>query len=280
MIQLGKIQKLEIIRDTSIGVYLNSKEDKSKDDILLPQKYVPEDAKVGDEIEVFVYRDSEDRLIATIRKPKITLGEIKPLKVISKTRMGAFLDWGLEKDLFLPFKEQITELNIGEEYLVYLYIDKTNRLCCSMKIYKMLKSDSPYKINDKVSGIIYEIKSYYGAFVAVDYKYHGLIPTNELYGDFKCGDEIEARVTHVKEDGKLDLSLREKAYIQMDTDAEIILDKLKQNGGFINLNDKSNPEDIKMQLNISKNAFKRAVGRLLKNEKISFMEEGIKLTNK
>ncbi|WP_035289258.1 S1-like domain-containing RNA-binding protein [Clostridium sp. KNHs214] len=277
MIELGKIQNLEVIRITPIGVYLNSKEDKSEEDILLPQKQVPEGKDVGDEIEVFVYRDSEDRLIATVRKPKINLGEVALLKVVQETKIGAFLDWGLEKDLFLPFNEQITSVKVGREYLVYLYIDKSDRLCASMRIYKRLASDSPYKEDDKVKGIIYSIKDDLGAFVAVDNKYQGLISKDEFYGEYRYGDEIEARVVKVKEDGKLDLSLREKAYKQMDEDAEVILEKLKINGGVLNLNDGSDPEEIKEELNMSKKAFKRAIGRLLKEKRIQFIEKGIKL---
>lgn len=277
MIELGKIQNLEVIRITPIGVYLNSKEDKSEEDILLPQKQVPEGKDVGDEIEVFVYRDSEDRLIATVRKPKINLGEVALLKVVQETKIGAFLDWGLEKDLFLPFNEQTTSVKVGREYLVYLYIDKSDRLCASMRIYKRLASDSPYKEDDKVKGIIYSIKDDLGAFVAVDNKYQGLISKDEFYGEYRYGDEIEARVVKVKEDGKLDLSLREKAYKQMDEDAEVILEKLKSNGGVLNLNDGSDPEEIKEELNMSKKAFKRAIGRLLKEKRIQFIEKGIKL---
>ncbi|NFL73993.1 S1 RNA-binding domain-containing protein [Clostridium sporogenes] len=277
MIKLGEIQKLEIIREAPMGVYLNSKEDKSENDILLPGKQVPEDAKIGDEVEVFVYRDSEDRMIATINRPKITIGEIAPLKVIEKTKMGAFLDWGLERDLFLPFKEQTYGIQEGKEYLVYLYIDKSDRLCASMNVYRVLGTESHYKENDQVKGFIYDIKKEIGAFVAVDNEYHGLIPKNEIYDKLRYGDIVEARVTKVKEDGKLDLSIRKKAYKQMDEDADIILEKLNYNGGKLYLNDNSDPRAIKELLNMSKNAFKRAVGRLLKEGKIEFIEKGIKL---
>ncbi|KOR24621.1 S1 RNA-binding domain-containing protein [Clostridium sp. FAM 1755] len=277
MIKLGEIQKLEIIREAPMGVYLNSKEDKSENDILLPGKQVPKDAKIGDEVEVFVYRDSEDRMIATINRPKITIGEIAPLKVIEKTKMGAFLDWGLERDLFLPFKEQTYGIQEGKEYLVYLYIDKSDRLCASMNVYRVLGTESHYKENDQVKGFIYDIKKEIGAFVAVDNEYHGLIPKNEIYDKLRYGDIVEARVTKVKEDGKLDLSIRKKAYKQMDEDADIILEKLNSNGGKLYLNDNSDPRAIKELLNMSKNAFKRAVGRLLKEGKIEFIEKGIKL---
>ncbi|WP_129600166.1 CvfB family protein [Anaerophilus nitritogenes] len=275
MIELGKIQILKVIRSTSIGIYLNQTENEENDDILLPQKQVPKDIKVGDEIEVFVYRDSEDRMIATTKKPKITLGELEKLKVIETTQIGAFLDWGLEKDLFLPFKEQTNKVQVGRSYLVSLYTDKSDRLCATMDVYKLLDDQSTYKENDQVTGTIYKVKKEIGAFVAVDLKYHGLIPQNEFYGDYMCGDEVEARVVKVKEDGKLDLSLRKKAYKQMDEDVHIILDQLDRSMGVLHLNDKTSPTRIKEELNMSKNAFKRAIGRLLKEGKIKFTDEGI-----
>lgn len=277
MIELGEIQDLEVVRKTSVGVYLNSQDDEAIDSILLPQKQVPPETEVGDEIEVFVYRDSEDRMIATTRKPKLTMGALSPLKVVDITRIGAFLDWGLEKDLFLPFEEQTTEIQKGREYLVNLYIDKTDRLCATMDIYKYLSSESPYRENDRVRGIIYSIKNDMGAFVAIDNKYHGLIPLNELYGNYKCGDEVEVRVTKVREDGKLDLSLREKAHKQTNEDVKVILEKLKFVGGILPLDDHSSPDKIKDELNMSKSAFKRAVGRLLKERKIKLTEKGIEL---
>ncbi len=275
MIELGKIQKLEVIRNTSIGVYLNTKEDKESEDILLPKKQVPPEIAIGDEIEVFVYRDSEDRMIATTRRPKITLEEIACLKVVEVTRIGAFLDWGLEKDLFLPFREQNHKVRLGGNYVVSLYKDKSDRLCATMHISKLLHSQSPYKEDDKVCGTIYSIHEDIGAFVAVDDKYHGLIPKNECYGDYHYGDQIEARVIKVKEDGKLDLSVRKKSYQQMDIDAAIILDKIHQNNGILLLNDQSSPQKIKEELNMSKAAFKRGVGRLLKQRKIKFTDKGI-----
>ncbi|WP_373898108.1 S1 RNA-binding domain-containing protein [Haloimpatiens sp. FM7315] len=277
MIELGKIQNLEIVRESSIGVYLNSKTEKSENEILLPQKEVPDDAKVGDEIEVFVYRDSKDRLIATTSKPKITLGEMASLKVVQDTNIGSFLDWGLEKDLFLPFTEQITEVKEGKEYLVYLYVDKSDRLCATMKIYRNLSSESPYKKGDIVKGTIYSIKDDIGAFVAVDNKYQGLIPKSELFEKHRCKDEVEARVVKVREDGKLDLSLRQKIYKQMNTDAEYILEEMKKENGFLPLNDNSKSEEIKERLSMSKNAFKRAIGRLFKERIIEITEKGIKI---
>ncbi|TCT15449.1 hypothetical protein EDC18_103154 [Natranaerovirga pectinivora] len=274
MIALGLKQKLIINRKSEIGVYLT--DDKNSQEVLLPKKQVPSDIAEGDEIEVFIYKDSKDRIIATTNEPKIFLKEIKVLKVVEVTPIGAFLDWGLEKDLLLPFKEQTVKVKEGKEYPVALYIDKSDRLCATMDLYKYLESQSPYDKDDAIKGNIYDIKESFGAFVAIDLKYQGLIQKNELI-NLKVGDEVEGRVTEVREDGKLNISLREKAYLQMDDDADMIIKKLEANGGQLNLSDNSPPEEIKLQLNISKKAYKRAVGRLLKNEKIKITEKGIEL---
>lgn len=275
MIELGKIQRLTIKRMTSVGAYLNEKDGKSDDDVLLPKKQIPEDKNIRDEIDVFIYRDSEDRIIATTKTPKLTLGELASLQVAEVSKIGAFLDWGLEKDLFLPFKEQTSPVRKGKKYLVGLYVDKSKRLCATMDISKLLSSDSPYKVDDRVQGTIYKIVEDLGALVAVDNKYHGLIPQNELYGAYKKGDKIEGRVVKVKEDGKLDISIREKSYIQMDEDSKLILGKLLLKGGKLPYNDNSDPELIKKEFNMSKRAFKRAIGKLFKEGKIKITEDGI-----
>lgn len=275
MIELGKIQILEVIRQTPNGVYLNTRLEKSGEDILLPKNQVAQDTKVGDELEAFVYRDSEDRLIATLKKPKITLGELAVLKVAETTKIGAFLEWGLEKDLLLPFKEQETQVEKGDECLVALYVDNSNRLCATMKIYNLLSSESPYKNNDRVRGIVYSINMQYGYFVAVDNKYHGLILDKEAYGTFKVGETVEARVKKVRSDGKLELSVRDAAYKEIEGDAEKIMKLMKLRNGKLMLNDSSSPEIINAELGMSKKAFKRAVGRLLKEGAIKITDEGI-----
>lgn len=279
MIELGKIQKLEIKRYTSVGVYLNVKgsSDENKSDVLLPKRQIPKEAKVGDEIEVFIYRDSEDRMIATTSKPKIALGEIGFLRVVGITKIGAFLDWGLEKDLFLPFREQIYKVQKGKKYLVGVYIDKSDRLCATMKIKDFLQNDPPYKENDRVKGMIYSINEDIGAFVAVDNKYDGLIPMRELYGVYRAGDEVDVRIIKVKENGKLDLTIKETPHIQIEEDAEKILKRLEDNQGVLLLNDESSPEDIKKELHMSKTAFKKSVGKLLKEKKIQFTKNGIRI---
>lgn len=277
MIELGKIQKLVVARKADIGVYLKAHDEDNLNEILLPKSQVPKDTKIGDELEVFIYRDSEDRLIATTKKPKVTIGKLAMLKVVEITRIGAFLDWGLEKDLFLPFKEQIGKVVKGKSYMVGIYVDKSDRLCATMKIYNLLKANSPYKTNNKVNGIIYSINDKLGIFVAVDHIYHGLIPTREIFGNYKIGDTVESRVKKITPDGKLELSLRKQAYYQIDDDTRKIMNILKSNNGKMHLNDDSSPIEIKETLNISKAAFKRALGRLLKEGKIEISNEGTKL---
>ena len=275
MIKLGEVQNLEVKRFASIGAYLGTKEG-SDEEILLPKSQLSDDTKIGDEIEVMVYLDSRDRIIASTKRSKLQVGELGFLELISQTKIGAFLDWGLEKDLFLPFAETLGKLVIGKKYFVGLYLDKSNRICATMKIQDFLKTDPPFKENDIVEGIIYSINRDIGAFVAVDRKYNGLIPKEELLGVHEVGEELEVRVTNVKEDGKLDLSLRDRGYIQVVEDSNIILDKLKKNNGFLEFNDKSSPDDIKREFNMSKGAFKRAIGGLYKEELIIFQDNGIK----
>ena len=268
---LGKIQTLMVVKKVEFGVYLGTE----KERVLLPKKQVPKDIEVGDPIEVFLYKDSSDRLIATTKHPKIVLGELKVLKVADTGKVGAFLDWGLEKDLLLPFKEQTAKVKKGDSCLVSLYVDKSKRLCATMRVYGKLRTDSPYKKDDHVAGIIYDKSDNFGVFVAVDNQYSALIPKREVYGSYRVGDRVEARVTEVKPDGKLDLSVREKAFIQMDADAEKVLEAIDNFGGELPFNDKADPEIIKRELGLSKNAFKRAVGRLLKERKIEIKEKTI-----
>ena len=278
MLKLGEKQTLEIMKKVEFGVYLKNAEDAvGEERVLLPAKQVPEDAKVGDRIEVFLYKDSKDRLIATTKTPLLMMKEVKVLKVAQVGKMGAFLDWGLEKDLFLPFREQTRKVREGEECLVTLYIDKSSRLCATMKVYHYLSLSSPYKKDDKVEGLVYEISDNFGAFVAVDDKYSGLIAKKEFFGNIKVGDRITARVVQVKEDGKLDLSIREKALTQILIDAEKVLKVIESFDGALPFNDKANPEVIKREMQMSKNEFKKAVGHLLKTGKIEITEKSIRL---
>lgn len=274
MLQLGKKQELEIVKKVSFGVYL-AEEAQAQERVLLPKKEVAEGAKEGDRMEVFLYKDSKDRLIATIREPMMEVGGLAVLKVLEVGKIGAFLDWGLEKDLLLPFKEQTRKVREGESCLVALYVDKSNRLCATMNVYKYLRTDSPYQKDDKVKGTVYEISENFGVFVAVDQIYSGLIPKREASGSYQVGEELELRVTAVKEDGKLDLSDREKIPAQMEEDAEAVMQVIEEFAGVLPFNDKASPEVIKREFGLSKAAFKRAVGRLLKQGRIQITENRI-----
>lgn len=275
MIKLGEKQVLKVIKKVEFGVYL-AEEEGAEERVLLPVKQVPAGTGVGDKIEVFVYRDSKDRMISTVNEPLLKMGEVMRLKVAEVNKFGAFLDWGLEKDLFLPFKQQTAKVYPGDRPLVSLYIDKSNRLCATMNVYENLSTDSPYKKDDWVNGCVYETSPQFGVFVAVDDKYSGLIPKKEIYGDVRIGEMIQARVTAVKEDGKLDLSIREKAYLQIEKDAERVLAVIDSFDGVLPFNDKASPEVIKREMQMSKNEFKRAVGNLLKNGKIEIKEKAIR----
>ena len=276
MIRLGEKQELEIVKKVEFGVYLADPSEDWEERILLPAKQVPEGSAVGDKVDVFVYRDSRDRMIATVREPKLMMGQVAELTVAQMGKIGAFLDWGLEKDLLLPFKQQRGRLEEGDKVLVALYIDKSDRLCATMNVYENLRTDSPYKPDDRVVGRVYEISDNFGAFVAVDNLDSALIPKREMYGRIELGTDVSARVAQVREDGRLSLSVREKAYLQMDKDAEELLAIIDSYAGVLPFNDKASPEIIKRETNMSKNEFKRAVGRLLKEGKIEIGEKVIR----
>lgn len=277
MIKLGEKQKLVVVKKVDFGIYL-AESAESENRVLLPGKEAPKEIRVGDALEVFVYKDSKDRIISTTETPKLMMGQFAVLKVASVQKIGAFLDWGLPKDLFLPYKEQLTKLYEDDEVLVRLYIDKSSRLCASMKgIYEMLRTDSTYQAGDTVQGRVYEFSNNFGAFVAVDDKYSALVPAHEDHSYLRIGDQVEARVLEVKPDGKLTLTLREKAYLQMDKDAERVLEVLKEYAGVLPFNDKASPEIIMREMKMSKGAFKRAVGHLYKERRIEITERNIRL---
>lgn len=276
MLRLGEKQILTVVKLVDFGVYLAESQN-SQDRVLLPKKQVPELCKLHDQIEVFLYKDSKDRLIATTNTPALTLGQFAVLKVSQTGKIGAFLDWGLEKDLFLPYKEQLARVKEGDEVLVTLYIDKSSRLCASMRgIYHLLHTDAPYSKDDIVTGRVYEFSDNFGAFVAVDDRYSALIPAHEDHTKLHIGQIIEAKVTNVKPDGKMDLTLRDKAYIQMDKDAERVLAIIDEYAGVLPFTDKASPEIIMRETQLSKAAFKRAVGRLYKERKVVITENGIR----
>ena len=275
MLLLGEKQELVVVKTVTFGIYLSDTAD-GEEKVLLPGKEVPEGTKPGDRLTVFLYKDSKDRLIATRREPAMTLGRTAVLTVREVSKIGVFLDWGLEKDLLLPFREQTARLCPGDDCLAALYIDKSGRLCATMKVYHYLEKESPYHVGDEVDGRVYEVSENFGAFVAVDDRYTALIPAREVPTAVKAGDRIHARVTGVKEDGKLDLSIREKAYLQIDEDAENIMQVIGEFEGVLPFSDKASPEVIKREFGLSKNAFKRAVGRLLKQGRIEITENRIR----
>ncbi|WP_253295681.1 CvfB family protein [Roseburia sp. MSJ-14] len=276
MIRLGEKQKLTVVKRVEFGVYL-AEDAGAEERVLLPGKRVPEQTKEGDEIEVFIYKDSKDRIIATTAEPKLKMGEYTPLRVVSVQKIGAFLDWGLEKDLFLPYKEQTAKVHEGDEVLVRLYIDKSKRLCASMRgLYELLSTDSPYEAGETIHGRVYEFSNNFGAFVAVDDKYSALIPRHEDHSNLRIGEVIEAKIVEVKPDGKLTLTMRDKAYIQMEEDAQQVLKLLEQYAGVLPFTDKASPEVIMRETKMSKNAFKRAVGHLYKERKIEIKEHCIR----
>ena len=280
MIELGKKQTLTVVKTVDFGIYLA--EDKNADAenrVLLPKKQVPEGTKTGDTLEDFIYKDSQDRLIATTREPKLQVGQTALLKVVQVTKIGAFLDWGLEKDLLLPYHEQTLRVREGEECLVALYVDKSSRLCATMKVYHYLSTRTPYVVGDTVKGRVYEISERFGVFVAVDDKYSALIPAREAAGKYRPGQILELRVTEVKEDGKMNVTDRQKAYLQLNEDAEMVLGVIHEFAGVLPFDDKASPEVIKREFGLSKNAFKRAVGHLLKEGKIEIRERRIYAKN-
>ena len=277
MFQLGRKQELVVVKTVDFGVYLGEDQNAGMDErVLLPKKQVPENCNIGDKIEVFLYKDSRDRLIATVNIPKLMVGEVGFLKVSQVTKIGAFLDWGLEKDILLPYKEQTRKVREGEEVLAALYIDKSSRLAATMNVYEYLRKDSEYKKDDIVTGMIYQTSDNFGVFVAVDNIYSALIPKKEVVGELRIGDTVQARVTGVKPDGKLDLSVREKAYLQIEKDAVRILQIIDSFDGVLPFTDRANPEVIKRETQMSKNEFKRAIGNLLKNGKIEIKENCIR----
>lgn len=278
MYKLGKTQRLIIKRITSIGAFLGETIDSDdKDDILIPKKYLRKNKEVGDSLEVFIYKDNQNRPIATSKKPKAEVGDLALLQVVDTTKIGAFLDWGLDKDLLLPFEEQVGQIKKYDYHLVGVYIDKSERLTATMKVDDYFANDGKIKEDDWVDGIIYAYDSAYGAFILVEGKYNGMLHQDEITGVPKVGDNIRLRVKNVKEDGKLDLTYNNRAHVELNKDANLIYKTLADNGGYLKVNDKSDPKLIRSIFNMSKSQFKRSIGRLYKQRKINITKDGIKL---
>lgn len=273
--KLGHETVLCILREKPFGVFLGIEGKPEEGEVLLPRNEVPEGKGVGSEVKVFLYKDSKDRPIATTLRPFLLPGELRPLKVVDVNRNGAFLEWGLPKDLFLPYKEQPYPVKKGDRVLVALYEDKSGRLCATGRVYARLSADSPYKRDDTVNATVYRINPDMGAFLAVENQYFGFVPKQELHKELTLGESVEARVVRVRTDGKLDLSLQKKAYLQRESDAETILTWLLRNKGRIPYGEKAPKERIEADFHMSRNAFKRALGTLLWEGKIEIRPDEI-----
>ncbi|MBC8047384.1 MAG: GntR family transcriptional regulator [Fimbriimonadaceae bacterium] len=275
MLNIGNVNTLTILRITSVGMYLS---DEENNEVLLPNKYILPEFKVGNEAEVFIYKDSEERLIATTLEPFIKLNEFAFLQVKESNQVGAFLNWGLEKDLFVPFKEQPVKMIAGKRYVVYLYLDAgTERLTASGKIYKFLdNSELEIQEDDTVDLLIYK-ESAMGFSAIINNKYDGLIYHNEIFQEIYVGDKIKGYIKSIREDHKIDLRLQQSGYKNIEPNSEVILKYLQMHNGFLDLNDKSDPEEISQRLSMSKKTFKKAIGGLYKQQLIELRQDGIYL---
>ena len=273
MIKIGQYNNLEVVKELEFGVYLDGKEE---GEILLPLRYVPYDTNIGDIITVFIYYDSEDRIIATTEKPLAQVGEFASLKVKAVNRMGAFLDWGLMKDVLLPFSEQRADAEEGRYQLVFLYVDdKTNRIVATAKLDKFLDNVPPeYEQNEEVELIIWT-KTDIGYKVIINELHSGLLYDNEIFAKIWTGKKEKGFIKKIREDDKIDVSLQAQGYDAIEGVAKEIFEKLQDEGGFIGLNDKSSPERISSIFGISKKSFKKAIGTLYKNKLIVIKEDGI-----
>lgn len=281
MIKIGEFNELNIARKANFGYFLDAETGNTEDDVLLPKgNSEGQELELGDMIEAFIYRDSKDRLVATLKKPMAQVNDIAYLKVVSKTSMGVFIYFGLERDILVPIKEQKYDLDLGSSYLFYLYVDKTSRIAATTDIDRHLVNSSEYKIGDEVTGIAYGLQTNGSVMVAVDNKFRGVILQNEYYTEIKPGYEIKLHVKRIYEDGKLGLTPRGRAVEERTQLEEEILKYLNKHGGAMPYNDKSSPEDIKKVFNQSKNYFKNALGGLMKKGLITQDESGTKIKEK
>ena len=281
MIKLGKYNALKILRDTQVGLFLGDpeKDPEGIHDVLLPNKYVPKVFDIGEELIVFVYLDHEQRPVATTLEPYILLNEFALLRVNYVNQVGAFMDWGMEKDILVPFKEQARPMEKGKRYLVYLYMDeKTNRLVASSKTNQFLKNDDlTVEKGEEVDLIVSHITEL-GINVIINEKHKGLLYKDEVYDDaIRTGDRMRGYIKNIRPDNKIDVSLQIQGYENVEPNAEKILDELRASRGFLRLNDSSHPEDIKTVLKMSKKTFKKAIGALYREKRIEIKDDGIYL---
>jgi predicted RNA-binding protein (virulence factor B family) len=278
MLEIGKYNTLTILRDTKVGLFLGNTTD-DKDDILLPNKYVPKVFEIGEEIIVFVYLDHEERPVATTLQPYILVNEFALLRVNYINQVGAFMDWGMEKDILVPFKEQARPMEKGKRYLVYLYVDeKTNRLVASSKTNQFLSNENITVEKGEEVDIIVSHITELGINVIINEKHKGLLYKDEVYDEsIRTGDRAVGYIKNIRPDGKIDVSLQKQGYENVEPNAEKIVDELRASRGFLRLNDNSHPEDIKTVLKMSKKTFKKAIGSLYKDKLIEIKDDGIYL---
>ncbi len=275
MFKLGELNTLSALRQTDNGTYLI---DDESNEVLLPNKYVPDDLEMGNTIEVFLYKDSEDRMVATTLTPFIKLNGYAALEALDVSDNGAFFDWGLEKDLMVPYVQQVEPIEKGEYHMIYLYLDeKSQRLVGTTKISNTLEKDTvDLNIGDKVDLLAYE-ETEIGISVIINLTYQGMLFKNEIFEEINVGDELIGYVKKIRPDNKVDVSLNRFGYRAIDDNTKKLIAALNANDGFLNLNDKSSPEAISDQLGMSKKVFKKAVGALYKQKRLEISEEGIKL---
>lgn len=275
--ELGKLNVLTVDRIKSVGAFLK---DDNNEDVLLPKKEI-KGLNIGDKIEVFILKDNENRIVATTRKPLLQVGEIGLLKCVSATKIGAFLDIGLDRDLFLPIDEQLRKVKENDLLLVRVYIDEiSDRLCRSMKVKGHFQYPSDIKENDWINGVVYNVNPEIGAFILAEGKYDALLAVNEMDDEYEIGEEVHLRVSNIKKDGKIDLTYRNRSEEEISTDSRMIYNMLLENGGYLEVNDYSSPRTIKKMFGLSKSQFKRAIGHLLKLNLIRFKNDGIEAKNR
>lgn len=275
MIALGKYNNLEILRDTTVGLFLG---DDEGNDVLLPNKYVPEEFEIGDYLDVFCYLDHEERIVATTLVPFVTVDQFQLLQVAEVNEYGAFMDWGLEKHLLVPFREQRNKMQEGQWYVVYCYLDeKTDRLVASNKLDKFLSNDNlTIQALDEVDLVVTRLTDL-GWEVIINHKHKGLVYANEIFKKVAVGDKLKGYIKNIRPDNKIDVSLQPIGYKSLEPAANLIYEKLIANGGVLNLHDKSDPEDIKRIMQMSKKTFKKGIGALYKERKIEIKPDSIKL---
>ncbi|MEO6902818.1 MAG: S1-like domain-containing RNA-binding protein [Bacteroidia bacterium] len=275
MIKTGEYNELEVLKRLEFGIYLGAQDNV---EILMPTKWIPPSTKIGDKLNVFVFRDSDDRLIATTVKPFVTANTFAFLEVKQVNNIGAFMDWGMDKDLLVPFREQPNRMDPGKSYVVFVYVDEqSDRIVASAKLSKFIEQDKiDLQDGDVVDLLIYS-ETDLGYNAIINNLYSGLIYKNEVYEAIRMGDEIKGFVKHIREDNKIDLSLQKSGFELVDDVKWRILKLMKEENGFLSLNDNSTPEDIKAKLQISKKAFKKAVGALYKERLIKLTSKGIEL---